>query len=71
MYNQHNFQKKLSICQFQEVIVDKLLTLERSYRTGVSHTSATPKLAENRFYRILATKHQLEETKTNARETEK
>jgi hypothetical protein len=62
MYNEHNFQKKLSIRQFREVIVDKLLTLEPSYRTGVSLISATPKLVENRFLRRLATKHQLEET---------
>jgi len=36
--------------------------LEPSSRTAVSHTSATPKLVENRSYRRLAIKHKLEET---------
>ena len=73
MYNQHNFQKKLSIRQFREVIVYKLLTLEPSYRTGVSHisTSVTPKLVENRFHRRLATKHQLEETEDKCQRNRK
>ncbi|KAL4104076.1 hypothetical protein QTP88_019389 [Uroleucon formosanum] len=62
MYNQHNFQKKLSIRQFRELIVDKLLKLEPSSRTTVSQTSATQKLGENRLHRRLALKHKLEET---------
>ncbi|KAL4143907.1 hypothetical protein QTP88_006161 [Uroleucon formosanum] len=62
MYNQHKFQKKLSIRQFRELIVDKLLKLEPSSRTTVSQTSATQKLGENRLHRRLALKHKLEET---------
>ncbi|KAL4103566.1 hypothetical protein QTP88_018927 [Uroleucon formosanum] len=62
MYNQHNFQKKLNIRQFRELIVDKLLKLEPSSRTTVSQTSATQKLGENRLHRRLALKHKLEET---------
>lgn len=71
MYNQHNFQKKLTIRQFRQVIVDKLLILEPSYRTGISHTSATPKLVENRFHRRLATKHQQEETEDKCQRNRK
>jgi len=71
MYNQHHFQKKISIRQFREVIVDKLLKLEPSSINAVSHISATPKLVENRFYRRLSIKHKLEETEDKCRRNRK
>lgn len=44
IYNRHYFQKKVTICQFREVLVDKLLKLKSTSRTAVSYTSATSKL---------------------------
>lgn len=70
MYNQH-FQIKLTIRQFHEFLVDKLLKLEPTSKTAISHKSATPKLVKNKFQRRLGIKHKLEGTKDKCQRNKK